>query len=164
VLALDDDVGAREDGLQLATADSVAVADIAVSGRQLSEPVEKARLRRPVGDERRSVRERIFDPGHDRQLLVFDLDRLHRRLGRAAAPSGRPASALPSHAAWSSCDSGELGDGLQDAAVARAAAEVAGEAPLDLLVADELAAFEESADGEEHAGRAEAALQRGVAG
>ena len=59
----------------------------------------------------------------------------------------------------------ELGDGLEDPAVARAAAEVAVEAPLDLLlVRAQLAVLEQGADREQHPRRAEAALERGVAG
>ena len=58
----------------------------------------------------------------------------------------------------------ELGDGLEDAPVAGAAAEIAGQSVLDLLLAAELALLEQRVDGQEHAGRAEAALQRGVTG
>ena len=56
----------------------------------------------------------------------------------------------------------ELGDGLEDPPVPGAAAEVPGEVVLDLLLAAELAVLEQSGDGQQHARRAEAALQRGV--
>src|SRR6185312_9516219 len=58
----------------------------------------------------------------------------------------------------------ELGDRLEDAPVTGATAEVAGQSVLDLLLAAELAVLEQRVDGQEHARRAEAALQRGVAG
>src|SRR5512132_3531902 len=80
----------------------------------------------------------------------------------------RPIAPRPSWASWSRLISGrhpgELGHGRHDPAVARAAAEVAGEAALDLLDARELPRLEERGDGEQHAGSAEPALQRRVAG
>src|SRR5581483_9888296 len=56
-------------------------------------------------------------------------------------------------------------DRLQDPPVAGAAAQVAGQGVLELLlVRRQLAVLEQRADGEQHPGRAEAALERGMAG
>ena len=83
VLALDDDVGAREQRLQLAAVERVAVADVAVAGRELAKSVEEARFRRPVGDERRTVGDRVVDRRHDREVFVLDGDRLDRSRSRS---------------------------------------------------------------------------------
>src|SRR5262249_22729043 len=72
-------------------------------------------------------------------------------------------SAIGSQGRWSSCG-GELGDRLEDPAIAGASAEVPGEFVLDRLLVDEIALLEQRADGEQHPRRAKAALERGVAG
>src|SRR6266550_8254263 len=77
VLALDDEIGPREHRLQLAAVDSIAVADVALAGRQLAESVEEARPEWAFVQHRRVFGERLLDRAGDGELLVLDSDRVY---------------------------------------------------------------------------------------
>ena len=82
VLALDDEVGSRKYRLQLAAVDPIAVADVALTGRKLAEPVEEPRPEWAFVQDRRVVGECLLDRPRDRELLVLDTDRIQGRLCR----------------------------------------------------------------------------------
>ncbi len=87
VLALDDDVRVREDSLELAAVDPVAVADVPFSFRQLAEAVEQTRPGRSVADKRCVFGQGVLERGHDRQVLVLDDDGIQCR-GRCGGRLG----------------------------------------------------------------------------
>ena len=118
--------------------------DAAVRDRARAGPGRAARAAR--GCRRRTPPGRAASRGH-----------------RGAGSTRRSASGPRAVRRSSSFDPGELRDSFDDRAVPGAAAEVAGEALLDPLLAVEAAVLEEGADREQHPRRAEAALERSVA-
>ena len=82
VLALDDEVCPCKHRLQLAAVDPIAVADVALAGRKLAEPVEEPRPERAFVQDRRVVGECLLDRPRDRKLLVLDPDRAQGRRRR----------------------------------------------------------------------------------
>ena len=99
VLALDDDVRAGEDRLELPAVDAVAVADVPVARRELAEAVKETLLGVHLGDQRRAGRNSLVHIGDHRQLLVLDLDRLDpgRSRGRGLGGDGRDLLPVEAH-------------------------------------------------------------------
>ena len=81
VVALDDDVGVREDGLDLAAVDAGSGSRRFPPGAQLAEAVEEARAEGPSCSSGASGASACVDRADDRQLLVVDVDAVERGLG-----------------------------------------------------------------------------------